>query len=292
MGDYGQRLSFGHVLTPEAGAPLVGIARRADRIGLELLGVQDQPYQRRFVDAQTLMATVLSATGRIRVFPAVACLPLRPPAVLAKAMATLDLFSGGRVELGLGAGAFWDAIEAYGGRRLAPGAARAALEEAVHVVRLLWDGRHGARFTGRYYRLDGGGPGLRPAHRIGVWLGVTGPRALALAGRVADGWIAPSERVPPGRLLEAQQRIDEAAAEAGRDPAEIRRIYILSGAIGPGPARTFLNGDSGQWVDEISELALGYGVDTFLYDGDPDYLETFALEIVPAVRDTVSRERL
>jgi alkanesulfonate monooxygenase SsuD/methylene tetrahydromethanopterin reductase-like flavin-dependent oxidoreductase (luciferase family) len=293
MGDNGRRLRFGHLLTPEADAPLLDIAGRADRYGLDLLGIPDQPYQGRHVDAHSLMAAVLGATGRIRVFPAVSCLPLRPPALLAKAMATLDLVSGGRVELGLGAGAFRDGIEAYGGPGLTAGDARAALEEAVRLIRSIWDADGGGvRFRGAHYRMDGAPPGPVPAHRIGVWLGVTGPRALALTGRVADGWIASSARVPPGRLPAARRRIDEAAEDAGRDPGDIRRIYILSGSFGAGGSRGFLTGDSGQWVGEIAELALGHGIDSFLYDGDPEYLETFALEIVPTVRETVMRERV
>jgi alkanesulfonate monooxygenase SsuD/methylene tetrahydromethanopterin reductase-like flavin-dependent oxidoreductase (luciferase family) len=70
------------------------------------------PYQRRFVDTWALLAMIAATTTRLRVFPDVACLPLRPPAVLAKTAATIGLLSGGRFDLGLGAGAFWEAIEA------------------------------------------------------------------------------------------------------------------------------------------------------------------------------------
>ncbi|GAA2435865.1 LLM class flavin-dependent oxidoreductase [Actinomadura vinacea] len=285
MGGHERRLRFGYFLRPEADAPLLDIARRADRYGLDLLGIQDHPYRPRSVDAHSLMAAVLGATKRIRVFPAVSCLPLRPPALLAKAMATLDLVSGGRVDLGLGAGASRDGIEAYGGPSLTAGEARTALEEAVLVIRSLWDGDRGVHFHGEHYRLAGAVPGPVPAHPVGVWLGVTGNRSLELAGRVADGWIASSASVPLGRLVEAQRRIDEAARYTGRDPAEIRRIYILDGSSG------LVGGDTARWAGEIAELALGCGVDSFLFDGDPEYLETFALEIVPAVRATVVRER-
>jgi alkanesulfonate monooxygenase SsuD/methylene tetrahydromethanopterin reductase-like flavin-dependent oxidoreductase (luciferase family) len=295
MGDYGQRLRFGHFLDPEVlepggGTELVTTAQRADLFGLDLLGIPDRPYDGRHVDALALMATVLAVARRIRVFPAVACLPLRPPALLAKAMASLDVLSGGRVELGLGAGyagcagSGWDGVQALGGRRLPADGARAALEEAVLVVRALWDGPP----------RDGAGLGPAPVHRIGVWLGVTGPRSLALAGRVADGWIALSSRLPPARLPDAQRRIDEAALEAGRDPADIRRIYVLNGSIGRcdgSGAAGLLKGDPARWAAEIAELAVGCGVDSFLYGGDPAGLDAFALEIVPQVRETVGRER-
>ena len=116
------------------------VALDADRRGLDLFGVQDHPYQRRFLDTWTLLTAVAARTERIRVFPDVANLPLRPPAMLAKAVASLDILSGGRVELGLGAGGFWDAIAAMGGPRRRPGEAVEALEEAMDVLELLWSG--------------------------------------------------------------------------------------------------------------------------------------------------------
>ena len=126
MPDHGRDVEFGVFPAPEAAklGLVFEMAAVADRGGLELVGVQDHPYQRRFVDTFVLMGAILERTRRIRVFPDVANIPLRPPAVLAQTAATLDLLSGGRFELGLGTGAFWDAIEAMGGpKRAAPDAA-------------------------------------------------------------------------------------------------------------------------------------------------------------------------
>lgn len=285
-------LRFGVSLAPDASAPLIRVAQDADRFGLDLLGVRDQPYRRDTADAPTLMAAALSVTSRIRVLPAVACLPLRPPAALAKAIATMDRLSGGRVELGLGAGTSWEQIEAYGGGRLGAAAARRALEEAVQVVRLHWSDQSGLRFRGEHYRFTAGQSGPAPGHRIGVWLGVTGPLGIDLAGRTADGWIAPSSLVPPKRLADGQRRLDDAAAAAGRDPAEIRRVYVLEGSIDGRGARGFLHGPARQWIYELTELAVGHGVDSFLFGGDPEQLAEFSLEIVPAVREQVARERV
>src|SRR5919107_5678869 len=114
------------------------ISVAADRAGLDLVGIQDHPYQRRFLDTWILISTLVPVTERIRFFPDVACLPLRPPALLAKAAASLDVLSGGRVEMGLGAGYFWDAIEAMGGPRRTPGESVDALEEAIRIIRTLW----------------------------------------------------------------------------------------------------------------------------------------------------------
>ncbi|MBO2464552.1 LLM class flavin-dependent oxidoreductase [Actinomadura violacea] len=284
-------LRFGLSLAPDASAPLVRIAQDADRYGLDLLGVRDRPYLRDTADALTLMATALAVTTRIRVLPAVACLPLRPPALLAKALATMDALSGGRVELGLGAGTSWDGVEAYGGPRLDGAAARRSLEEAVQIIRLHWSDQNGLRFQGEHHRFAAAQAGPVPAHQIAIWFGVTGPRALDLAGRVADGWIAPSSLVPPKRLADGQRRLDDAAARSGRSPSELRRVYLLEGSIDARDSRGFLHGPPRQWVYEMTELAVGHGVDTFLFGGAPEQLPVFALEVVPAVREQAARER-
>jgi Luciferase-like monooxygenase len=98
-----RQLRFGYFLVPLAAEPLVATAQRAERLGLDYVGIQDHPYQRRFVDTWSLMAMIAASTTTLRIFPDVANLPLRPPAVMAKAAATIDLLSGGRFELGLGA---------------------------------------------------------------------------------------------------------------------------------------------------------------------------------------------
>ena len=112
----------------------------AERHGLDLVGIQDHPYQRRFLDTWSLIPFLAARTETIRFFPDVANLPLRPPAVMAKAAASIDLLSGGRFELGLGAGAFWDAIGAMGGRGSRGQESVDALEEAIEVIRAMWSG--------------------------------------------------------------------------------------------------------------------------------------------------------
>src|SRR5438445_12206919 len=109
--DYGHPLEFGFFLKPDAGDPggVLQTARLLGAVGYDLIGVQDHPYQRRFFDTSSLLATILAQTAAVRVFADVGNLPLRPPAVLAKAAATLDLLSGGRFELGIGAGGYLEA---------------------------------------------------------------------------------------------------------------------------------------------------------------------------------------
>src|SRR5258708_23208145 len=112
--DYGHDLLFGVFAPPDARQKdaVLALARRADEAGLDLVSVQDHPYNPQLLDAWTLLTAIATATERVRVFPNVANLPLRPPAMLARQVATLDLLSGGLAELGIRAGAFWDAIAA------------------------------------------------------------------------------------------------------------------------------------------------------------------------------------
>jgi alkanesulfonate monooxygenase SsuD/methylene tetrahydromethanopterin reductase-like flavin-dependent oxidoreductase (luciferase family) len=291
VGDLGRDLRFGYFLVPDAGAPLLATASEVERRGLDYIAVQDHPYQRRFVDTWTLLSMIAAVTSRVSLFPDVANLPLRPPAVLAKAAASLDLLSGGRVELGLGAGGFWDAIEAYGGPRRAPAEALGALAEAIEVIRRIWSGERNLRFEGRHYRLAGARSGPVPAHPIGVWLGVYGPRALALTGRVADGWV-PSFRGDVAAITAMSAALDDAARNAGREPGEIRRVLNVSGLITSGASEGVLRGPVSQWVEELRDLALGPGFDTFILWAEGDrQLERFAEEVVPAVRAQVAAER-
>jgi alkanesulfonate monooxygenase SsuD/methylene tetrahydromethanopterin reductase-like flavin-dependent oxidoreductase (luciferase family) len=284
-------IKFGYFLIPNADAPLLSLAQEAERLGLDYVAVQDHPYQRRFVDTWSLLSMIAATTSRIGLFPDVANLPLRPPAVMAKAAASIDLLSGGRFELGLGAGSFWDAIEAYGGPRRTPGVALEALAEAIEVIRKVWSGERNLRFEGKHYRLRGAHSGPIPAHRIGIWLGVYGPQALKLAGRVADGWV-PSFKGDLKALADMTKRLDDAAAEAGRDPGSIRRLLNVNGVITDGASNGMLHGPVDQWIEELTDLAITYQFDTFILWAEGEgQLSRFAEEVVPAVRAQVAAER-
>ncbi len=214
--------------------------------------------------------------------------------MLAKAAATLDVLSGGRVELGLGAGAFREGIEAMGGPGRSKGESIEALEEAVQIIHAFWSGTHALRFEGKHYTIKGARPGPRPAHPIGLWLGSYGPRSLGLVGRLADGWLPSSSYAPPERLPQMQQRINEAALAAGRQPQAIRRIYNVMGLITVGPVQDLLTGPVDYWVDELTRLTVEVGMDTFIYWPADDRLrqiELFAAEVVPAVQVQVARAR-
>ena len=281
MPDYGHDLLFGTFITPVAARAddVLRQARLTEELGLDLVTIQDHPYQPAFLDTWTLLSVIAAQTKRVRVSPNVTNLPLRPPAVLARAAASLDILSGGRVELGLGAGAFWDAIEAMGGpRRTAPESIE-ALEEAIRIIRTLWTEGRAERINGKHYRLAGARPGPQPAHPIGIWIGAYGKRMLRLTGRMADGWLPSSPYAGPERLTEMNRLIDAGAREAGRDPAAIRRLYNLGGHL---PA------------EQLAELALTEGISGFIAMADLDddkAIHRFAEETAPAVRELVAAAR-
>jgi alkanesulfonate monooxygenase SsuD/methylene tetrahydromethanopterin reductase-like flavin-dependent oxidoreductase (luciferase family) len=262
----------------------------AERFGLDLVGIQDHPYQRRFLDTWSLIPWLAAQTERIRFFPDVANLPLRPPAVMAKAAASIDLLSDGRFELGLGAGAFWEGISAMGGEALTGPVSVDALEEAIEVIRLMWSGERTVKFEGKHYSLDGVHPGPQPAHPIGIWLGAYGPRMMRVVGRLADGWIPSLPRLPLDEVLVKQGQIDEAARAAGRDPALIRRIANVSGEIVDKAAVEWLHGPPKHWIEELTRLVTEYGFDGFILspkDGSLRQIERFGTEVAPAVRSAM-----
>jgi alkanesulfonate monooxygenase SsuD/methylene tetrahydromethanopterin reductase-like flavin-dependent oxidoreductase (luciferase family) len=296
MGDYGRPVRFGVFPSPAVAKleETLAVAEIADRAGLDLIGVQDHPYQARFFDTWALMAVLLARTERVRVFPDVACLPLRPPAMLAKTAASLDVLSGGRFELGLGAGGFWEAIAAMGGHARTPREAGEALAEAIDVIRLMWSDERSVRYDGQHYQLAGVHPGPRPQHPIGIWLGVGGPKMLALVGRVADGWVPSNAYFPPAALPGMHERIDAAATVAGRDPSAIQRIYNVFGTITEGVSRSTFDGPPQQWIDTLTALVLDGGMDTFIFgpaQDDPVQVRRFADDIAPIVRDQVAQHR-
>jgi alkanesulfonate monooxygenase SsuD/methylene tetrahydromethanopterin reductase-like flavin-dependent oxidoreductase (luciferase family) len=294
-GDYGHELAFGAFLTPSSQRPqaVVDLARLADRAGLDLVTFQDHPYQPAFLDTWTLLSYVAAQTQNVRLSGNVLNLPLRHPAVLARSVASLDLLSGGRAELGIGAGGFAQAIEAMGGRRLSPGQGVDALAEAIGVIRQIWDvgARGGVRADGTYYQVSGAKRGPAPAHPISIWVGAYKPRMLRLTGRLADGWLPSLGYIEPGELAGANAIIDEAAAEAGREPGAVRRLLNVTGAFEPSAAG-LLRGPAQHWAEQLAELALTAGISTFILGGDdPRAISAFAAEVAPAVRELVAAER-
>jgi alkanesulfonate monooxygenase SsuD/methylene tetrahydromethanopterin reductase-like flavin-dependent oxidoreductase (luciferase family) len=295
------RLSFGISIVPYADSFERGreLVRIADEAGLEYVGIQDHPYQARFLDTFALIATLLAQTSRISFFTDVANLPLRGPAMIAKAGASLDVLSGGRFELGLGAGAFLQQVASMGGPSRGPRESVDALEEAIEVLRLMWSGERIVSFEGRHYRLAEAHPGPPPAHPIGIWLGAFGPRMQRLTGRKADGWVPSLGMLSTDELRAGNELIDSVAQESGRDPRKIRRVLNLQGVIGesrtPPEGRLpvgYLAGDRlagppESWADTLTGFVEA-GFDTVVFwpvDPSPQQVELFAGEVMPLFRE-------
>jgi alkanesulfonate monooxygenase SsuD/methylene tetrahydromethanopterin reductase-like flavin-dependent oxidoreductase (luciferase family) len=296
--DYGRKLEFGISVVPEAEllSQTRALVRAADTGGLDLVGIQDHPYQRRFLDTWMLIATLLAETERVRIFPDVANLPLRLPTMIAKEAASLDVLSGGRFELGLGAGGFWDAIEAMGGPRRSPGEAIEAVEEAIAIIRQAWSDIRAVQFDGKHYRARGYHPGPRPAHDIEIWIGAYRPRMLGLTGRLADGWLPSLGRLTIDDLAAMQKLIDEGAREAGRNPSEVRRMLNITGSIGSEPAAEDggLSGPAEYWVETLASWATNVGIDTFILwpaIADEQQVKIWASAVAPRVRAEVAARR-
>jgi alkanesulfonate monooxygenase SsuD/methylene tetrahydromethanopterin reductase-like flavin-dependent oxidoreductase (luciferase family) len=291
--DYGHELQFGTFITPVA-EPVnqaVELAIASEQAGLDLVTFQDHPYQASFYDTWTLLTWVASQTERVRLSGNVLNLPLRNPAVLARSAATLDRLSSGRLELGIGAGGFWDAIAGIGGPRRTPGESVDALEEAIQVIRQIWDTdeRGGVRVKGEHYNVVGAKRGPEPAHDIGIWVGAYGPRMLRLTGRLGDGWLPslPYLKGGPADLAQLNEYIDEGARQAGREPTAIRRMLNIGGQFSTS-AVGFLSGPPESWAADLAGLNRDYGISGFLLMSDDlDTINLFANEVAPATRELV-----
>lgn len=303
-------------MTSSTVAPLLGIsidpsaadpqepfrrARVADEHGIDLITLMDHPYNRKLYDTWTLLAAMGAITERVRLGTNVISLPLRPPAMLAKQAASLDVMTGGRLELGLGAGAVWDGIAAFGGPRRSPGEAYGAFKDALHILQGMWQSG-GSSFTyeGDFYQVRGAKLGPPPAHPIRLWVGASGPRMLRLLGRMAGGLYVSYNRHKPERLPKLNSWIDEGAESAGRSPSEIRRGYNLMGVLTEGQDKSsypelrddYILGDAELWVERIVDWYVNYRQDTFNFwpvAGDqPRQIEIFAREVAPKVRERLA----
>jgi probable F420-dependent oxidoreductase len=207
-------------LSLASAASVVADARFAEEAGFDFVAVGEHlffhsPGPNPFVQ----LAAAAGATTRIRLVSTVSLLPLYPAALAAKLAATLDLVSGGRFEFGVGLGGEYPReFEAVG---VDPAARFRRLDEALHVLRLLFSGERvsfdGAGLRLRDVRLDP--PPVQPGGPP-IWLGGRKAGAIRRAGRFAHTWM-PYMMTPP-MLAESLADVRAAAAQAGREPADVR----------------------------------------------------------------------
>jgi alkanesulfonate monooxygenase SsuD/methylene tetrahydromethanopterin reductase-like flavin-dependent oxidoreductase (luciferase family) len=275
------------------GADPVADAMRAERLGFDFVSSSDHPCgaQPTF-ETWTMLAWVAAATSRIRIATRVLGVPYRPPPMVAKMAETLDRLSGGRLILGLGGGFSDDEFRAFGLRVPSPRDKVDGLEEAIRIIRGLWSER-AFTFHGRLFHTEVADVEPKPEHRIPIWLGTYGPRALQVTGRLADGWIPSQGFAPPEEVTGMRAKVMAAARAAGRDPEEITCAYNVQVRVDERRAEraSIVSGPPGAVADQLAGfVGLGFGALNLMPSG-PDaseQVERLAEEVVPAVRAAAS----
>lgn len=267
----------------------VGIAQEAERLGYDFVSTADHPCgSNPSHETLTMLTWIAARTSRIKVASRVLAVPFRRPAMMAKVAASLDLLSGGRFILGLGGGYSDQEIAAVGGPPLSPAQKIDGLAEAIQVIRGAWT-QSGYTQNGRHYSVHNLDMEPKPAHPIPVWLGTFGPRALAVTGRLADGWIPSLGYGPIEEIPAMRRRIDSAAEAAGRRPDQIRGIFNVSVRIDPTaqPQSAVVTGPATQVVSQLRGfLHLGFTGFNFIINS-PDRtaaMRQIAEQVLPALR--------
>lgn len=266
---------------------LTGLAGRAERLGYDSLwtfqrllvpdGTPMDPVYQSVLDPMVALGYLAAVTSRIRLSVAVLNLPFVTPLYLAKQAATVDVISGGRLDLGLGIGWLPEEFTASGALTARRGA---RTEEFLTVLRKLWEG-HNDDFHGEFYDIPAGRQAPAPVQRPGppILLGGLSAPAMDRAARVADGWVT-SSRADLRTMEEAAALIQEKAAAAGREPLRIIcRGVVRAGTPRPHPEtgeRLLLSGSFDQiradaaWLGEHGVTELFYDLNWDPAIGSPD----------------------
>jgi alkanesulfonate monooxygenase SsuD/methylene tetrahydromethanopterin reductase-like flavin-dependent oxidoreductase (luciferase family) len=214
---------------------------------------------------------------------------LRPPVMVAKSATTLQFASGGRLILGLGAGEPVPTAR-FGGPSRSVGDAVGAFDEALGLIRRLWRPGPDVDHDGRYLHVRGAQIAPKPDPAIPIWVGAFGPRMLALTGVHGDGWLPTNAYVDLDDVPDMQARIDKAAVDAGREPADIRRVFNVFGQItdaGPAENGRRLAGPVDTWIEALTDYRDRLGFDSFVFwpgSDRPEQTRTFLEQVVPHVR--------
>ncbi len=283
---------FGVMLYPDQPFPVLAERLRLlEELGFDQVFLPDhsadlRDARRPWFDSWSVLATAAVVTGRIRIGTLVANQILRPPAQLAKQAIALDHLSGGRFELGVGAGIFpWDHFSV--GQE--PWSPKERAERFTDYVTIVDGVLRGGVFSHRGARLWVKDvvtvPGSAQRPRLPITVGGQSPTLVRVAAERADAW---NTHGPPGAsaaevlaiTAEQNQRLDRLAEAAGRDPAGIRRSYTVFGPWDPRAGR--------HTYEEIFERFLAAGVSEFVLDWPGEaHLEEFervAREVIPPLR--------
>jgi probable F420-dependent oxidoreductase len=221
------------------------VARRAEELGFDSVWISDHfflslaryggtPEPQGSLEPLTTLAALAVTTGRVRLGTLVLCAPFRHPVILAKTASAIDLLSGGRLDLGIGAGWYGEEFEAFGVPFGTVGERFLILEETLRVLVALFGEQEPVTFEGRRFRLRGAYNRPRPAQRPRppLWVGSKGgERSLRIAARHADGWNT-VWRWAPDAYEERVRRAREICEEEGRDPSTLRLSIGLYSIVG------------------------------------------------------------
>ena len=266
----------------------VAEAKHAEALGFDLITVSDHLHgSYPTFETWTLLSWLAANTSKLRLGPMVLGLPYRPSPVVAKMAESLDRLSGGRLVLGMGGGGSDDEFRAFGLPVRRPGEKVAALEEAITIIRGMWT-EPSFTFEGKHYQVHDARIEPKPERRIPIWLGSYGPKALALTGRLADGWNPSYPYAPPAMIGEMRARVLRAAEEAGRDPSEIKCSYNVPIQVREGVAEhpRMVNGSPEQVVEKLATL-VQMGMTTLIFwpRGRDEQTERLANEVLPALQE-------
>ncbi|MCM3882839.1 LLM class flavin-dependent oxidoreductase [Frankia sp. R82] len=284
----GARLAFGAggAVSGLSATQTLDLAQGADELGYDLFSLSDHLHSDSPTDDPfTTLSWLSGQTRRIELATNVLALPYRPPPVVAKIAETLDRLSGGRFVLGLGGGGYDAEFHAFGLTERTGGQKIVGQREAIAILRGLWSGKP-TTLTGQEFSVHGARITPPPAQPIPIWLGSYGPRALALTGELADGWLPSIGRVGLDGARRMREVVLAAATRAGRDPASIvcatNVIVRLGQQASPGSG--VVSGTVAEVIDQLVDIvAVGF---TALLLAVPTVaeLETLARDVLPAVR--------
>jgi probable F420-dependent oxidoreductase len=283
---FGLHLGLAYMTPPE----LKTVAQHAECLGFDWISIFDHIYSsngssdRHSHDAVAMHSFLAAVTNTIQIGCLVYVAAYRPPGVLAKAMATVDHISGGRVTVGLGAG--WNRREfsAFGIPFLPPADRISQLEEYFRIVQALLNGPPSVTFSGRHFTMLDAVCEPRPVQqRVPLWIGGAGERRLLpLAARLADGWNAPY--LPPGAFALKRGLLAEACHAAGRDVS----ILTCSANVGVAWSEADLHRQYGRRADELRDAVL-MGSTSQMHDLIGRYRDAGADQLNISIRATRDR---
>lgn len=283
------RFGLGIAASAAAGTDPVAVAQRAEQLGFDFVSTSDHPAGTApSNEIWTLLCFIAASTTRIHIASKVLGVPYRSPALLAKMAETLDRLSGGRLILGLGGGSADDEHHAFGLGVRTPSEKTRGLEEALTIIRGLWT-QPAFSFDGELYQTEGADIEPKPSHRIPIWLGTFAPRALAVTGQLADGWIPSLGYMSLEELPRMRERVLASAAAAGRDPGAITCALNLSVRVNETvDDLSDVSGTPDQIVEQLSRFAdIGFSAFNFQCDQDnlDEQIKRLAEDVLPHLRE-------